>query len=417
MQIYDVIVIGGGAAGMMAAGRAAELGAQVLLIEKNNRLGKKLSITGGRRCNITNAEYDNRLFLENFPETKQFLFSPFSQFNVESTFGFFESRGLPIKIEDRKRAFPKSDKAEDVCRVLEKYVHESGGVEVELNTEFEDFIVDNGQLKGVKTYRGDFYAKNFILATGGLAAPETGSTGEWLPVLKKVGHTVKDPDPNLAPLRTTEKWVHNLSGTTVEDVGVRFLQNGKTKLKKQGRVLLTHFGVSGPLIINSAFEVKKLLKDGAVEIALDLFPDKDEKELDQFLVALFDQNKNKEIKNVLKDFMPRRLLETILSFPGMPKGGVQANAVTKEERKQFVQTAKLLTFPIVGTMGFKWSIIADGGVDPKEIDFREMRSRVHSNLFLIGDTININRLSGGFSLQLCWTTGWVAGSVVAESLW
>lgn len=407
---FDIIVVGGGPSGMMAAGRAGECGARVLLIEKNERLGKKLSITGGRRCNITNAEFDNRLFLENFPESKQFLYSPFSQFNVESTFSFFEGKGLPLKVEDRKRAFPQSDKAEDVCRVLETYVADSKNVTVKLNTSFVDFFLSNNQLQGVKTDKGDFYAEKIIVATGGLAAPETGSTGEGLTALGAIGHTIQEPDPNLAPLRTTTKWVHKLSGVSVDDMQLRFIQNGKTAHKARGRLLFTHFGISGPLVINSAHTVKTLLKNGPVTASIDLFPDYDKGSLDAFFLSLFEQHRHKLVKTILKDHLQKALCDTLWRMPELNIGDVPAHAVTKEQRKRLVHTVKDLSFPITGTMGFKWSIVADGGVIPQEIDFKTMQSRVHENLYLVGDTMHINRPSGGFSLQLCWTTGWIAGT-------
>jgi predicted Rossmann fold flavoprotein len=410
---YDVIVIGGGPAGMMAAGRAGEMGAKVLLIEKNDRLGKKLSITGGRRCNITNAETDNHLFLANFPEAKQFLFSPFSQFNVESTFEFFEGRGLPLKVEDRKRTFPKSEKAEDVCKTLEAYVYESGNVTVLLNTAFEGFISHSKAVHGVRTSQGDMHGKTVILATGGLAAPETGSTGEGLTLLGKIGHTVIEPDPNLAPLKTSSKWVHSLSGTSVNDMTLRYMQNGKAAHKARGRILFTHFGISGPLVINSAFKAKELLKKGKLTASVDLFPDHDLGSLHTHIRELFEQQKNKRLKTALKEILQKRLAEVILRLPGLEFGETPVHSISKEQRKLLVRTLKDLSFPITGTMGFAWAIVADGGVVPKEVDFKTMTSRIYPNLYLIGDTLNINRPSGGFSLQLCWTTGYIAGTNAA----
>jgi len=399
---------------MMAAGRAGELGARVLLIEKNERLGKKLSLTGGRRCNITNAEFNNRLFLENFPESKKFLFSPFSKFNVESTFDFFESRGLPLIVEDRKRAFPKSESAEDVGFVLKKYIEESGQVTVKLNTAVKSFLVEEGKLLGVKTSDRIFRADKIVLASGGTAAPETGSTGDGFKMLKAIGHTVKVPDPNLAPLRTSAKWVHALSGVSVDDMTLRFLQNEKVGHKARGRLLFTHFGISGPLVINSANQVKKLLKKGPVIASIDFFPDLDLGSLDAWFLDLFEKNKNKILKTVFKDLLPKKVVETILFRPEFLIGDLKVHSVSKEQRKKLGHLLKDLRFPIVGTMGFEWSIVADGGVLPKEVDFRNMASRLYPNLYLIGDTIDINRPSGGFSLQLCWTTGWVAGTDAAE---
>lgn len=413
-DIYDVIVIGGGPSGMMAAGRAAELGVSVLLLEKNDRLGKKLSITGGRRCNITNAEYNNRIFLDNFPESKQFLFSPFSQFNVESTFTFFEGRGLPLVVEDRKRAFPKSQKAEDVCRVLEDYVHETKNVVVNLQIDVQNFLLEKDRIIGVNTSKGTFLGKRFILATGGMAAPETGSTGDGWSMLASIGHTIKKPNPNLAPLRTTSKWVHDLSGTSVDDMTLRFIQNDKTKLKVRGRLLFTHFGISGPTVINAAHQVKQLLNEQSLMASVDLFPDHDLGSLDTLLVDTFEEQKNSLLKNVFKNLLQKKLSETILHLSGMGINNTPVHSITKEQRKALVRILKDLRFPIVGTMGFAWSIVADGGVIPEEVDFKYMNSRLFPNLFLIGDTIDINRPSGGFSLQLCWTTGWIAGSNAAE---
>ncbi|MBT3230459.1 NAD(P)/FAD-dependent oxidoreductase [Candidatus Uhrbacteria bacterium] len=409
-ETYDVIVVGGGPSGMMAAGRAGELGARVLLIEKNDRLGKKLSLTGGRRCNITNAEFDDHLFLDNFPESKQFLFSPFSQFNVEDTFKFFKNQNLPLVIEDRKRAFPKSQSAEDVSLALVDYMKESGGVTIKLDASIESLIETDGIIKGVKTSAGSFDASSIILATGGLAAPDTGSTGDGLSILEKLGHTIKEPDSNLSPLRTSSKWVHGLSGISVDDMVLRYKQDNKTQLKLRGRLLFTHFGISGPLVINSAFKVKTLLKDGPVEASIDLFPDHDLGSLDKFILDFFEQHGKKFVRTALKELLQNKLVDTVLKLPGLRFGDVPARDVSKEQRKLLVHTLKDLNFPIKGTMGLEWSIVADGGVIPQEVDFKTMSSKLFPNLYLIGDIIDINRPSGGFSLQLCWTTGYVAGS-------
>jgi predicted Rossmann fold flavoprotein len=406
---YNVIVIGGGPAGMMAAGRAAELGAHVLLLEKNERLGKKLALTGGGRCNITNAEFDNHLFLDNFKEHKQFLLSPFSQFNSENTFKFFKEIGLPLIVESQLRAFPKSESAEDVCAVLCDYLKRHY-VEIKTNTTVEGFLIKEEKVVGVETSAGDFRAPKIILATGGLAAPETGSTGDGFAWLKKLGHTITKPDTSLAPLKTSAKWVRGLSGVSVDEMELRFLQDKKTKHKVRGRLLFTHFGISGPLVINSAHKVKKLLGKGDVIASVDLFPKHDLGSLDKHLLDLFEQNSNKLLKTLMKELTQKKLAETALQLSSLGTGDIPAHSVTKEQRKGLVRALKALQFPITGIMGLDWSIVADGGVRPKQIDFKHMNSRLHPNLYLIGDIVDINRPSGGFSLQLCWTMGFVAGS-------
>jgi len=411
---YDLIVIGAGPSGMMAAGRAADLGARVLILEKKKQYGKKLLLTGGGRCNITNAEFGVRAFLEHFPESKKFLFSPFSKFSAKDTFAFFEKKGLPLVVEGRKRAFPETQRAEDVLQVMRKYINRNG-VEIKTGVRAASLEAKDGKIVSVKTSKGDeYFAGNFVIATGGLAAPETGSTGDGFNMLEKLGHTIVPPTPNIVPLTTDAKWVHKLSGVTLSFMTIRFIQGGKAKIKKTGKILFTHFGVSGPLILNSAREVVKLLEKGAVTASIDMFPDTQENELDRRVLNLFDKNKNKLVRNVLPEILPDALSETILKLPDINLFDKEVNSVTKEERKKLVKKIKNLTFEITGTLGFDKAVIADGGVPPEEVNFKNMSSKLYPNLYLLGDILNINRPSGGFSLQLCWTTGWVAGTDVGE---
>jgi predicted Rossmann fold flavoprotein len=415
-KIYDLIVIGGGPSGMMMAGRAGELGAKVLLLEKNKNLGKKLQITGGGRCNITNAEFDVRKFLENFPESKEYLFSPFSKYSAKDTYEFFEKRNLPLIIEARKRAFPKSQKAEDVFKVLEKYMR-TNGIEIKTNTQVISINKELGIIKSVKTKKGgEYLANHFAIATGGSAAPTTGSTGDGFKFLKKLKHSVKESNPNVVPLTTNDKWVHRLSGQTLSFMKIRFIQNEKTKIKKTGKILFTHFGVSGPLILNSAFEVKKLLKKGEVFASIDLFPDTEENILDKRIQNLFEKNKNKMLKNILTEMLQKNLAGEILNLEDINLEDKKPNSITKEERKKLVKKLKDLRFKITGTLGLDKAIITDGGVELKEVNFKNITSKLYPNLYLLGDILNINRPSGGFSLQLCWTTGWVAGSDVGNKI-
>ncbi|HSR87733.1 MAG TPA: aminoacetone oxidase family FAD-binding enzyme [Pontiella sp.] len=409
MDVFDVIVVGGGPAGMMAAGRAAECGRRVLLLEKNRAPGEKLKLTGGGRCNITNAEFDTRTFLSFFGDAAKFLFSPFSRFSVSDTFEFFESRGLPLFIsDDRKRAFPKSEDAGDVLRVLEEFMREHG-VEVRCGITVEHLLMEDGRIAGVETNRGILRGESIVLATGGASYRETGSTGDGFDWLRETGHTVADATPDIVPLRVKEPWVKELSGTALEPMRITFTAASGDKVIKQGKILFTHFGISGPLILNSANEVKPLLKQGPVPAAIDLFPGLEIPEVNRRILEIFDENKNKIVRNVLRQIVPAgmaRALAANLSPELMEK---KVNIVTQEERRTLIRSAKGLPLTVTGTMGYDWAVVCDGGVPLTEIDTRTMASRLHPNLFVAGDLLHVSRPSGGYSLQLCWTTGFIAG--------
>lgn len=411
---YDLIVIGGGASGMMTAGRAAELGARVLVIEKNRQLGKKLSITGGGRCNVTNAELDVRAFLENYGDAKEFFFSPFSQFSAKDTLTFFEERGLPLVIEARKRAFPETQQATDVRDVLVRDLKKND-VEIRTNTKVTEVKKNEDGTFTVETKKGEPVTGTFLaIATGGLAAPETGSTGDGFYFLETLDHTINEPNPNIVPLTTDAKWVHKISGVTLSFMKISFIQDEKVKLKKTGKILFTHFGISGPLVLNSSSEVVKLLEEGPVTASIDMFPDTNEGELDRRIWNLFEKNKNKLVKNILSDILPKNMVVAVLSQEDINLIDRHVNEVTKDERKALVKKIKNLDFEITGTLGFDKAVIADGGVIPEEVDFKTMQSKLHPNLYLLGDILHVNRPSGGFSLQLCWTTGFVAGTDIAK---
>lgn len=409
---YDVIVIGGGASGMFAAGRAAEQGKRVLLLEKNKELGKKLSITGGGRCNITNAEHDVRKLLSHYGEANKFLFSPFSKFGVKDTFSFFESKGLPLVVESGKRAFPETQSAPGVTQLLKKYMTQNG-VTLKLGYKVQGFIIREGKIVGIETNKESFGAESFILATGGSSHKETGSTGEGVSWLSSLGHTVHKPNPDIVPLKVEDPWVQALSGTSLSFMKITFtdLHNSKKlQFSRTGRLLFTHFGLSGPLILNCAHEVKKILRHGPCRAYIDLSPDTEVGTLRNRVLENFTINKNKALKNVLKEFVPAGMHTAVATL--LPKELIEkkVHSVTKEERYMIVDTLKALPLIITDTMGYEHAVVSDGGVELSEIDTKTMRSKIHPNLFFTGDVLNITRPSGGYSLQLCWTTGWVAGS-------
>ncbi len=415
MKSYDVIVVGGGAAGMMAAGRAAQRGKHVLLVEKNKKLGQKLSMTGGGRCNITNAEYNNRMLLVNYGEAEKFLYSTFSKFSVEETFAFFEERGLPLIVEARNRAFPKTLKATDVTRTLVQYMRDHH-VQVRTQLAVKSIVIEEDSVAGIETDQGRLEAGQLILATGGLSHSGTGSTGDGFSWLRDLGHRVHDPNPNVVPLKVAEAWVKQLSGTVLKNMTITFFRTGGKKRTKAfsrtGEILFTHFGLSGPLILNSAHEVKRLLKEGAVLAEIDLYPETVLPDVDKFVLEHFGQNGNKLVRTVLKGLCPAGMASALTAHLDSDLLAKTLSHVTQEERRTIVRCLKGLPLTITGTMGYDWAVISDGGVPLTEIDTRSMASRRHANLFIIGDLLDINRPSGGYSLQLCWTTGWVAGEHV-----
>lgn len=396
---------------MMAAGRAAARGRSVVVLEKNNQLGKKLAISGGGRCNICNAQEDVNLLLSHYGKANKFLYSPFSQFGMAETFEFFEDLGLPLKIEALQRAFPASEKASDVVAALKRYM-EQGKVRVQLNTTVQGFVVEQGEISGVRTNKEVLTATSYVLATGGASHPETGSTGDGFRWLSEIGYAVKTPTPTIVPLAVDDAWIKSLAGIALDDVKVTFFVWGKKQFAVKGRVLCTHFGISGPTVLNAAGKVADLLHDGTVTAAIDLFPKVDLGNLDKHITKVFDDNKNRDVKNVLKFIVPTGTSVAILSLLGTLDPDKKVHSVSRDERKALVSLLKALPLTITGLMGFERAVVADGGLAISEIESKTMRSRKHQNLFVTGDVLDINRPSGGYSLQLCWTTGWVAGSNV-----
>lgn len=412
---YDVIVIGGGPAGMITAGRAAECGARVLLLEKNLALGQKLLITGGGRCNVTNAESDIHLFLAKFKDSAKFLYSPFSQFGVEETLDFFHSYGMETKVEAEKRVFPLTDKAESVFDVLKRYMAE-GKVDIRLGVTVAGFQRKDGKIEGVRLGNGEILkAHSYILATGGKSHPETGSTGDGFSWLQEIGHTVEESSSVLVPVAIQEEWAHTLSGVSLTDAKLSFFQyggGGKRKKifpSKNGKVLFTHFGLSGPLILNTSKAISEFLSYGPVILSLDLLPQMDYGIVDTRLQEIFQESQKKKIKNILHEIIPSSFVSALLQMANID-GEKLVCSISREERIVLGRKVKDMSMTVTHLLGADRAIVTSGGVDLKEVDLRTMRSRLYPNLYLIGDILNIDRPSGGYSLQLCWTTGFVAGT-------
>jgi predicted Rossmann fold flavoprotein len=405
---YDVIVIGGGAAGMMAAGVAASNGKRVLLIEKNRKLGEKLSITGGGRCNIANAEEDERKLLSNFGSAANFLHSPFSQFGVAETFKFFDSIGVPTVVEAKNRAFPWSKSAPEVTAAMFKYV-KAQGVDIKIGLPVARVQANNGKISSVLMGGKEYTADSYIFSTGGVSHPETGSTGDGFRWLTELGHSVENPTPTIVPLRVKDAWVKSLAGITIKDMKMTVFVDGTKKQVLKGDVLLTHFGISGPLILNAAGKIADLMQEGEVTAHIDTYPLKDLGILDKHIATVFNDNKNKELQNVFRSLAPLGTSDALLSLVPNIDCDKRVHSVTKEERRRLAELLKALPLTISGLMGLDRAVVADGGVALTEIDTKTMRSKVCENLFVIGDLLNIKRPTGGYSLQLCWTTGYVAG--------
>jgi predicted Rossmann fold flavoprotein len=407
-KVWDVIVIGGGASGMMASVVASSRSLSVLLVDKNKTLGEKLKITGGGRCNVTNNEPDIHKMLAVYGEGAPYLYSPFSIFGVKDTFKFFESRGLPLVIQARNRVFPYTEKASDVFEVFNKELTKNKVV-VKSNCQVSKIIKKGNSIINIETNQGNFFAKSFVLATGGMSHPETGSTGDGFKFLEDLGHTVSDPTPDIVPIAIRENWVKNLAGVSLSFMKINFYLDGKKKFSKTGKILFTHFGLSGPLILNSSKEVKGLLDRGNVTACIDLYPDTTIGDLEKRIIKIFDTNKNKIFKNIIKEFVPEGMsvaFETILDFIDLD---TKIHSIKKEDRRKIVDLLKALPITVEGLMGLDRAVVVDGGVSLSEIDMKTMRSKKFENLYITGDLLHLNRNSGGYSLQICWTTGYIAG--------
>ena len=410
-----VIVVGGGAAGMFAAIAAAKNGHQVTLYEKNEKLGKKIFITGKGRCNITNAADMEELF-DAVVTNSKFLYSSFYGYTNQNVIDFFEDAGVPVMIERGNRVFPTSDHSSDVIRALEREMKKAG-VKVCLNTEVKSVEAENGKfdrvvLKDTTTQTADAC----IVATGGLSYRSTGSTGDGFRFAESVGHKVTQCFPSLVPMETKEPWICELQGLSLRNVEAKILDGKKELYKDFGEMLFTHFGVSGPLIISASSYVGKKFMDKKgqkkeLTLEIDLKPALTEEQLDQRVLRDFEENHNRQFKNAITKLFPTKLIPVMLELGGIdPEKKV--NSIEKEERKQFVHLMKHFRMTLTGLRDYPEAIITKGGVNVKEIDPGTMESKLVKGLYFAGEVLDLDALTGGFNLQIAWSTGYAAGNAI-----
>ncbi|MBQ9757957.1 MAG: NAD(P)/FAD-dependent oxidoreductase [Clostridia bacterium] len=404
---FDVIVIGGGAAGMMAALTAAKRGLEVLLIEKNRILGKKMLITGKGRCNITNACEDVEELIQNVTKNSSFLYSAFYGFTNQETIDFFNEIGVETKVERGNRVFPVSDKSTDVVDALVKSLKKSG---VKIICDKAVKILSDGDcIKGVLTEKnGEVEAESVIIATGGVSYPATGSTGDGYRFAESFGHTVTDINPSLVPVEVEESWPYDLMGLSLKNTEITVLnEKGKKVYDDFGELMFAHFGLSGPIILSASAHMRPMER-GKYKIVIDLKPALDEKQLDIRLLRDFGKYANKDFVNSLSDLLPSGLIPPIVELSGI-EPHKKVNSVTKEERQRLIKLIKGITLTVKDFCPIEQAIITSGGVSVKEIDPSTMESKKIKGLFFAGEIIDVDAYTGGFNLQIAFSTGVLAG--------
>lgn len=404
-----IVVIGGGAAGIMAATAAAEAGAKVLLLEKNEKLGKKIFITGKGRCNVTNAADMETLFA-NVCTNRKFLYSAFYGYDNQAVMALIEKEGCPLKIERGDRVFPVSDHSSDVIAALTRALKKSGA-EVRLHAEVTGILTKDGAATGVRLKNGEtITADAVIVCTGGISYASTGSTGDGYRFAEATGHRIVDTNPGLVPLETKETWCSELSGLSLKNVSFTMKNSKKTLYEGFGEMLFTHFGISGPLVLSASSFYVKGMETAAF---IDLKPALDEEALDKRILRDFEACMNKQFKNALGDLFPNRLIPVMIELSGIsPEKKV--NEISREERRAFVKVIKYLPLTITGTRDYNEAIITRGGVSVKDINPSTMESKIVPGLYFAGEVLDLDAMTGGFNLQIAWSTGHLAGASASE---
>lgn len=407
LEKTELVVIGGGAAGLMCACTAAARGVDTVLLEPNRQLGRKLRITGKGRCNVTNS-CDIKTFMSNIPGDGRFLYSALNRLSPWDTMEFFESRGLPLKVERGNRVFPVSDNANDVALLLTKLCERSG-VRV-LRRKALGIRCSDGAVAGVQTGEGLIECRAAALCTGGLSYPLTGSDGTGHTMAGQLGHSITKLRPSLVPLESRDWYCAAMQGFALKNVSLSAFENGKLIYRELGEMLFTHFGVSGPLVLSASAHMRNM---GSAEyrLEIDLKPGLDEKKLDARILRDFDKYANREYKNALGDLAGRAMIPVLIQLSGIPED-TKVNSITKQQRMKLLHLFKAFPVSVSGTRPIDEAIVTAGGVSTREVNPRTMESKLVKGLYFAGEILDVDGYTGGFNLQIAWSTGYMAGNSI-----
>ena len=403
----DLVVIGGGPAGMLCAATAARRGLSVTLLDRNQQLGRKLRITGKGRCNVTNA-CDTREFMANIPGDGRFLYSAMSRFGTREVMAFFEDLGIPLKVERGNRVFPASDNAHDIADALARHC-ENLGVRI-LRCSAREILAENGAVSAVLTDRGRLDCGSAAICTGGLSYPKTGSDGTGYLLAQRLGHSLVQPRPSLVPLESSDPWCAELQGFSLRNVSLSAYEDNKLVFRELGEMLFTHFGVSGPLVLSASAKMR-CMGSASYRLEIDLKPGLDEKKLDARLLRDFEKYANREFRNALGDLAGRAMIPVLVELSGIP-GDLKVNLITREQRHALLRLLKAFPVSVSGTRPIDEAIVTAGGISTREVDPRTMESKLVKGLFFAGEVLDLDAYTGGFNLQIAWCTDYVAGQSV-----
>lgn len=403
--MVDAVVIGGGAAGSLCAALAAGRGLKIVLLEPNRELGRKLRITGKGRCNVTN-DCTPREFIEAIPGDGRFLQSAIHKFSPQDTMAFFESLGVPLKTERGRRVFPVSDKAGDIAGALTRLCHKNG-VEI-LREKAKEIVTGENGVCAVKTERGEIACRSAVICTGGLSYPGTGSTGDGYALARALGHSVSECRPSLVPLESPDAYCREMQGFALRNVTLSAYEDSKLIYKELGEMLFTHFGVSGPLVLSASAHMRHFGK-AKYSLSIDLKPGLDEKKLDARILRDFEKYHNREFANCLNDLAGKAMIPVLVRLSGIP-GTLRANSITREQRQNLVRLFKAFPVEISRPRPVAEAIVTSGGVSTREVDPRSMMSKLVPGLYFAGEVMDLDAYTGGYNLQIAWSTAYVAAN-------